>query len=199
MRRRVCLVPATIYETRYGIGGELSVPSDVLPFLSRSFVVCPLSNFRSSRGAFLSLFSRLVRPCVVWPDAATLSPSSSPSPSISVQEKKRATCCCLASPFTPPTHSSHARKDSSAVASRPIHSAQPIKGIDEKLCFLLRRRGDAAFLPSLLGFDIAKSVCIIFPTSNQLSPPTRPPSLPSLILPSLPPSQGEGCPSLFQR
>ena len=31
--------------------------------------------------------------------------------------------------------------------------------------------------PSLFGFDIAKSVCIIFPTSNQLSPPHRPSTL----------------------
>ena len=38
--------------------------------------------------------------------------------------------------------------------------------------------------PSLFGFDIAKSVCIIFPTSNQLSPPAHPPS--SLLPPSSP-------------
>ena len=76
---------------------------------------------------------------------ATLSPSS-PFPIDFALRKKRATCCRLAwprpvSPFTPPPIRATPEKIAPSSSSpRPIHSTQPIKGTDEKLRFVVRRR-----------------------------------------------------------
>ena len=189
----------------------MSPPSDVSPFPSPLYVPAP---FPIWCGVFVTGFPT----CTLYvhgsggPRTRTgdlisvITVASSPphSPIDFAMKKKSATCRppCRPSLPHPSFHTAvrvrpiPAKPEKIAPSRRPIHSARrPIKGIDEKLRSVVVvafcRRFEGSLL-SHFGLNIAESVCIICPTSNQSSPP-RSPVPPSFFPPS------PRCPSLFQR